>query len=87
MAEIPRDLGLTENELVQALQEVLAQDREAGDGLTVRELADILDIRPIDVRENLRALKMDGTVETISVRRRNLADRVTHVPGYRLAQP
>jgi len=84
MGEIAKDLGLTENELVQALQEALTRDEDTKGGLTARELAEAAGVGIDYVREGLRLLKQQGIIETVRVQRRDLADRLTRLPGYRL---
>lgn len=77
------DLGMTENELLAALEAALGTD-EGDSGLSVQDLATISGKTPDRVRKGLRVLKSSGLLESTRVRRERLDGAITLVPGYRL---
>ena len=84
MAQTTRTLGLTENELVQALEAALNAGDSTDGALTVQELAEAAGISVAKVRSGLRILKAAGVIEVVKVQRVDLSDRLIRLPGYRL---
>jgi len=79
--------GITEAELLQALQDALRralENPDADGALTVHELEDALGWDVSKVRKTLRALKNDGHLKCVKVRRLAIDDSTRVVPAYRL---
>ena len=79
--------GVTEAELLQALQDALQQaltNPDADGALTVHELEDALGWDVAKVRKTLRTLKNGGHLKSVKVRRVAIDDSVRVVPAYRL---
>lgn len=76
--------GITEGELVEALLAALGEFEDSMDGVTVADLVRVTGKSADIVRCGLRELKASGRLESVKVRREDLAGRVLRVPGYRL---
>jgi hypothetical protein len=77
------ELIITDNELVRALFEALSQPGGC-DGMTTKELADACSMTIEKVRNGLHVLKLQDKLETVNLRRQNLAGIWTTVKGYSL---
>jgi hypothetical protein len=76
---------LTEDDLLQAMEDALRQAEETGDGaLTAAEMKDALGVSIKRVYNAMDAL--GKLIECIHVRRMNRANRITVIPAYRLKQ-
>ena len=83
MAEV-EITGITEAELLQALESALATDDNPEGALTTGELSELTGWHLHTVRKALKALKVAGCLRTVKVCREDLAGRYTKVPAYRL---
>jgi predicted ArsR family transcriptional regulator len=76
---------VTEQQLIAALQR--AAEIPNGEGyMTTADLCDALGLHENTVRRRLHKLKKDGRLETGRVRVKDLCDRSTMVPAYRLRE-
>jgi hypothetical protein len=81
----PTTKGVTEEDLLKAMQEALRQAEEAGAGaLTAAEMVQALGVSVKRVYAAMDAL--GDKIECIEVRRANRANRISVVPAYRLKQ-
>jgi predicted ArsR family transcriptional regulator len=79
--------GVTESELLRALQAALSAAPEGATGaMTTRELCEALDLYPEKVRRGLRALSAQGRLEIVRVKRQGLDGRMSYRPAYRLRE-
>ena len=86
MAEV-EITGITEAELLQALENALVADDNPEGALTTGELSELTGWHLHTVRKALKALKalkVAGCLRTVKVYREDLAGRYTKVPAYRL---
>ena len=77
------DLGLTENELVQALYDALSYPAPT-EALTVLELMEATGYGKKRIWRGLRQLKRRGLLEVFTVMREDIAGRPNPCPAYRL---
>ena len=76
--------GITEADLLRALEEALVSGDAPEGALTALELADAMGLHINRVRGALRALKKANRLEVVRISYRDLADRLTTVPAYRI---
>ena len=84
MGEVVEITGITEAELLQALENALVADDNPEGALTTMELTDLTGWHLHTVRKALRTLKSAGCLGVVKVYREDLAGRYTKVPAYRL---
>ena len=77
--------GLTEDDLLQAMEAALRQAEEAGEGaMTANEMKDALGV---SIKRVYSAMdELGDLIECIEVRRKNRANRISVVPAYRIRQ-
>lgn len=78
-----KDIDVTQNELLEALRKALERDGP-DDAYTTTELSRALGWGVRKVRNALRPLIREGTVEPVRVQREALDDRTATVSAYRL---
>jgi len=83
------DTQVTENDLLNAIQEAFSQKKEENqDGyITIREIVEVTGQSIRSVRQTVRQLLEDGLAEHKMVLRYTpMLDRDTKVPGYRMRE-
>lgn len=73
---------ITQDELLDAIRRAMGTP-EYGDGQTAPELASLLGVHQQKVREAIRKLLVDGSMETVSLRRIKMNGLYTTIVGYR----
>jgi len=76
-------ITVTEDDLLQALRDALAQPTDA-QASTMTELAAAMGFGLEKVRHLLRAVQDEGRLEVVRLRRPNLIGTTSLVPGYRI---
>lgn len=76
--------GITQADLLRALEEALVSEQNPEGAMTVKELSAATDMHETKIREGLNQLKSVGRLEVVRVRREDLAGRQMKVPAYRL---
>jgi len=78
--------GITESDLLRALEEAFASEENPEGALTTAELVERTRRHEVAVRAALRQLKAKDRLEVVYVTRLDLADRQMKVPAYRICE-
>ncbi len=77
-------MQITRDDIVEALRNAMQEVGPGEEGMTVAELREKMGKGEEVVRRCIKALLAQGKAKVVTVRRTDMAGRITSVPGYRL---
>lgn len=75
---------LTQDELLQEIQRVLAPDGPSPEGMTAPEMAEKFDLSPMIMRRAITRMLADGKLEIVRLRRLNYIGNAVTIKGFRM---